>query len=464
MNSVAFALGIFGWHKFLMRLSSEAHMISSCRFINETQKDPFLSSYTPSKRALDVLVRGKILSGEEKPQDLLERVIRIIFFVESEFGTQPGEIKMMAEVFAEYMVEGYVVPGTPTLTNAGRHDMALSSCVVVPCDLREPDTEAEERICSYYKQNMGSGYHFTHCDDPVGLLTWVNDLSTKETATGNYERYIGNMGLLHVSHPRIKEFIEAKRYKEMKHFNISIDVSEDFMRRAEDGIAFVLLDGTEINAADLLEQMAENAWYNGDPGVIFLERMNNDNAVEEISKYVSTPPCAEMGLAEGETSQFGYINLHKFVRNRGTTVDIDYDKLKCVTQLLTRALDNAIEYSLPRYPAPVSADIARMKRKMGIGVCGLADMLIALKLPYDSQEARDQARDVLSFINYISKCTSVALAGQRGSCLAMNFPLVNKYVRGRYLEDKYMERPTRTVSSSDWEKLAHTIRTTRKLR
>jgi ribonucleoside-diphosphate reductase alpha chain len=105
-----------------------------------------------------------------------------------------------------------------------------------------------------------------------------------------------------------------------------------------------------------------------------------------------------------------------------------------------------------------------MKRKMGIGVCGLADMLIALRLPYDSQEARELARDVLSFINYISKCTSVALAEQRGSCLAMNFPLVNKYVRCRYLEDKYMERPTRTVSSRDWEKLAHTIRTTRKLR
>src|SRR5436305_14968891 len=124
----------------------------------------------------------------------------------------------------------------------------------------------------------------------------------------------------------------------MKYFNISIDVTEDFMRRAESGKSFILADGAEINASDLLEQMAENAWYNGDPGVIFLERMNNDNPVEEISKYVSTPPCAEMGLAEGETSQFGYINVHNFVKNRSTTADIDYDKLECVTQLLTRAL------------------------------------------------------------------------------------------------------------------------------
>ena len=91
---------------------------------------------------------------------------------------------------------------------------------------------------------------------------------------------------------------------------------------------------------------------------------------------------------------------------------------------IPRVLDNAIEYSLPHYPAPISAKIAHMKRKMGIGICGLADMLIALKLPYDSQEARDVARDVISFINYTSKCASVALANERGSCQAINFPLV----------------------------------------
>src|SRR2546421_1967406 len=447
-----------------MRPSSEAHMISSYRFINATQKHFLLPDFTPSKRALDVLILGNIISAEEKPQDLLERVITTIFSVEKDFGTQPREIETMAEAFAGYMVEGYVMPGSPALTNTACHDKALSSCVVIPVDLRELNADTEERICSYYRQNMGSGYQFTYYHDPIALLTWINDLSTKETSTGNYERYIGNMGLLHVSHPRIKEFIEAKRYKEMRYFNISIDVTEDFMRRAESGKTFILADGTEINSSDLLQQMVENAWHNGDPGLIFLERMNDDNPVEEMSKYVSTPPCAEMGLAEGETSQFGYINLHMFVRNQGTTVGIDYDKLKCITELLTRALDNAIEYSLPRYPVSVSADIARMKRKMGIGVCGLADMLIALKLPYDSQEARDLARDVLSFINYVSKCTSVALAEQRGSCLAMNFPLVNKYINGRLLEEKYMEHPTRTVSSRDWEKLASTIRTTRKLR
>jgi ribonucleoside-diphosphate reductase alpha chain len=432
--------------------------------MNRTSSAFNLPNYAPPGNALEVLIRGAILSEEEKPQDLLERVISTIFSVENEFGTQPDCIKEMAEELAEYMVEGYVMLGTPTLTNAGRHNMALSSCVVIPVNLQELNADTEELICSYYQQNMGSGFQFMPYDDPVALLSWINDLSVRETASGTYERYIGNMGLLHVSHPRIREFIEAKRHKEIRHFNISVDVTEDFMGRAENGMPFVLTDGAEIDAAELFQCMAENAWYNGDPGLIFLERMNNDNSIAEISRYVSTPPCAEMGLAEGETSQFGYINLHRFVKNMGTTAAIDYDKLERVTQLLTRALDNAIEYSLPRYPTSVSADIARLKRKMGIGVCGLADMLIALKYPYDSQEARNMARDVLSFINYISKCTSVALADQRGSCLAMNFPLINKYISGRFLEDKYMEHPTRTVSAHDWEKLAHTIRTTRKLR
>lgn len=421
-------------------------------------------SYAPSKRAWEVLTHGKIVAKDETPQQLLERVITTIFSVEDEFGVQSEETKKVAEEFAECMITGCVILGTPTLTNAGRQNAALSSCAIIPVDLRKLNATTEEQILSYYKQNMGTGFTFTSYDDPVAILNWLNELAARETATEQYERYIGNMGILHISHPRVKAFIEAKHDKDMKHFNISIDVSEDFMRRAENAMPFYLADGTRVDAAALLEQMAENAWYNGDPGLIFLERMNHDNALAEISKYVSTPPCAEMGLAEGETSQFGYLNLRNFVRRSGKAVTVDYDKVECVTTLLTRALDNAIEYSMQRYPTSVSRDIARLKRKMGIGVCGLADMLIALKLPYDSQEARNVARDVLSFVNYTSKRTSVALAEQRGSCLAMSFPTANKYISGHFLEEKYAQYPTRTVSSQDWEQLANIIRATGKLR
>ena len=345
-----------------------------------------LPHYAPSGRALEVLVRGRILSEKETPQNLIERVIFTLFSVEHVFGTDAAESKKLAEKFAEYMTEGYAILGTPTLTNAGRYEEnALSSCAMIPVDLRVLDTTAENQILSYYRQNMGAGFEFSKYHDPVALLTWINKLAARESATGKYDRYIGNMGLLSVLHPTIKDFIEAKRHKGMRHFNISVNVTEEFMRRVEDEGAFTLADGKAVYASDLLQMMAENAWLSGDPGLIFLDRMNKDNPLESMSKYtyVTTPPCAEIGLAEGETCHFGYVNLRNFIQKRGNTVGIDYEKLRDVIQLLTRVLDNAIEYSLFRYPAPINTHISQMTRSMALGVCGLADVFLAYKFPYD---------------------------------------------------------------------------------
>ena len=315
---------------------------------------------------------------------------------------------------------------------------------------------------------MGSGFEFSEHEDPMALLNWLNELSARETATGKYERYIGNMGTLHVNHPHIREFIDAKRYNEMAYFNISVNVTEEFMERAKGGELFRLSNELEVSAAELLQLMAESAWQGGEPGLIFLERMNKDNPLSEMSgyRYTTTPPCAEMGLVKGETCHFGYINLYKFIKRSGSAVMMDYDKLREATRSLTRALDNAIEYSLGNYPVRISADIAQMKRKIGIGICGLADLLIVQKLRYDSEEARRLARDILSFVNYVSKWASVELANERGSCMAMAYPDTNKYLSGHYLEGKYAEtmKPTRTVSSDEWRELADTIRSTRKLR
>ena len=423
-----------------------------------------LPPFKPSRRVRDILVSGRIMHTGEDPQQLLERVVRALFTLEDGLGIDLRDTQRAAEEFAELIVDGYLMPGMPTVMNAGHH-RALSSCVVAPVDLRKR-TVAEDMIVSYYRQNMGSGFDFTEYEDPVGLLNWLNGLSAQETATGQYTRFIGNMGTLHVSHPRIREFVDAKRQNEgISHFNISIDVPEDFINKAENGETFVLADGSEISAADLLQRMAENAWHTGDPGLMFLDRMNRDNPIAELSRYIATPPCGEMGLAPGETCQFGYINLAKFVGfDADGTVRFDYSKLEAVVQLLTRALDNAIEYSVPYFPTSQSRDVSLMKRKIGIGVCGMADMLIAHGLAYDSREARNLARDILSFVNFISKRTSVVLAEQRGSCLAMNYQSGNRYVTGSFLETKYGRKPTRTVSATDWWQLAKTIRDTGNLR
>src|SRR3989344_3397410 len=133
-----------------------------------------------------------------------------------------------------------------------------------------------------------------------------------------------------------------------------------------------------------------------------MDRMNHDNPLAAVSPYISTPPCGEMGLSSGETCQFGYLNVAKFVCTDGIgNVNGDYGKLQEVIYLMTRVLDNSVEYSLSRYPDPISSDIARLKRKIGIGVCGLSDLFLAHNLPYDTEEACVLARDVLSYINYI---------------------------------------------------------------
>jgi len=404
------------------------------------------------------MAEGETLSG------FFERVISALFSVEQQFGTPAAETKRVAEAFAGLMVENYVMPGTPLLTNAGRNEAALSSCVVLPFELRAYDAESERTICAYYRQNMGAGFDFTPYKDPLALLCWLNELCVRESATGLYDRYIGNMGMLHISHPCVAEFSAAKRWRNLKHFNISIDVSEAFMQRAQQGESFELANRQRINAAELLRHIAEHAWLNGDPGLLFLERMNRDNPVSALSSYAGTPPCAEMGLAGGETCHFGYINLSKLVRSNGEHVELDYDMLGRVTILLTRVLDNAVEYSLARFPADLSRDIAMQNRKIGIGVCGLAEMLLAFGLPYDAPEARLLARDVLSFITFKSKWASVELAEQRGSCLAMQERSLNRYLNGSHLEEKYGARPTNTVTAADWEELARRIRETGHLR
>mgnify|MGYP002813282764 CR=1 FL=1 len=420
-----------------------------------------MREFETSARVNEMLARGKILAPGESPQHMFERVMDRLFSIESTWGIDLGETQRNKDIFADYMLQSAISPGSPTLTNAGRSEndnTTLSSCVVIPVDLRKLD-EAAGKIRSYYKQNMGSGFDFTPYDDPVGLLLWLNDLSAKETATGDYDRYIGNMGSLHVSHPRIREFIRAKRDTSIKHFNISVDVSDEFMSAAIEHGVYRLADDTRIDASRLLEEIAESAQHNGDPGLISLERMNRDNPVQIISPYTSTPPCSEMGLAPGETCQFGYINLLKFVTPDG----IDFAKLSDAATIMTRALDNAIEISRSGYPDEESQQLAVLKRKIGIGVCGLADTFIQLGISYESEQGRMLARDMLACINYATKVASVRLAEQRGSCGAMADRKNNKYYHG-FIESRYAMNPTSSVSQSEWEKLAEYINRTGKLR
>jgi len=416
--------------------------------------------YQVTEYAHQVLVKAKILAPGETPQQMFERVVNTLFEVEKEFNTPLEETLREKEHFAEFIAGKAFTPGTPTLNNAGRADhadSALSSCAIIPVDLRKKD-EAVEKIRAYYRQNMGSGFDFTPYEDPVGLLVWLNELSAQETATGKYDRYIGNMGNLHVSHPKIREFIRLKRERCLPHFNLSVDVDEDFMEAAINGRQYALKDGTVLEATHLLREIAQNAWSSGDPSIINLERMNRDNPLINLLPYTTTPPCSEMGMATGETCQFGYINIAYFIKPGG----MNYPLLEAATRSITRALDNAVEISAKHYPDQLSSRIARFKRKIGIGLSGIADTFLYYDIPYDSDQARQLVKDVASFVNYTSKVASVELAERRGSCEAMNNHKENRYYR-RYLENRY-GNGSGTVSAQNWERLGEHIRKTGQLR
>lgn len=415
--------------------------------------------FSPNERITTMLKKQRIIDEDETPHQMMVRVIETIFSVED--GTiDKNKLEKMKLQLADYIVNGLAILGTPTLTNAGRNkESALSSCVVIPTDLRNKE-EATKTIKLYYKQNMGSGFDFTPYSNPLAMLKWINNLSAEETATGLYDRYIGNMGSLHISHPQIEEFIDAKKEDGViKHFNISVDINDEFMSTVKKKGKFRLSNGKVIDARDLFHKIAENAWKTGDPGVLFLDRMNADNPVSYVGRYVSTPPCGEMGLTEGETCQFGYVNLAKFTEN-GV---IDLEKLSEVTKLMVRCLDNAIEYSIKRYPTSVSTQIALKKRKVGIGVCGLADALIQSNIAYDSTQGTKFAREILSFINYTSKIESVKLAKERGSCLSMMDKNENLYYKD-FLSKKYASEGTSTVSGNQWQALSDEIKNTGLLR
>lgn len=416
--------------------------------------------YKPSSAAYRVLVNGKIIAPGETPQHMFERVADALFAVERKMGIPLDETKKAKFQFAQFMAEKTFTPGTPTLTNAGRkgyENSALCSCALIPVDLKKRQTSAK-MIKAYYKQNMGSGFDLTPYADPLKLLIWLNNLSTSETATGKYDRYIGNMANLHISHPRIKDFVEAKTKRRLMFFNLSVIINDTFMNAARDGKIFTTIDGSKISARNLLKLLSQSAWTCGDPSVINLERMNKNNPISDIAPYVSAPPCAEMGLSDGETCQFAYINISKFATNKG----IDYKKLGAVIRIVTRALDNAVEIGLDNFPHPKSSEIARLKRKIGIAASGLADTLLYYNLPYNSNKARQLARNILSFITYTSKMASVELAKSRGSCEAMKMKTNNKYYK-TYLEDRY-GLGTDTVSKKQWHQLAKHIRTTGELR
>lgn len=430
------------------------------------------STFQPSPLAEKVLREGKILAPQETPKHMMERVVGTLFAVEAKFNTDPAELKNVAHEFGTYLDAGLCIMSTPILTNAGRYDnKPLSACTVPLIDWKKETQEMVKiKIDSLHQDGMGTGFNLDELEDPVAILQMLNKIAVEGAKSNKEDRPVGNIAILSINHPKIIEFIEAKKNADLRaekwNFNISVSVDDSFMKALFNKADYKLRNGTTVSAQELMEKIAQNVHLCGDPGFLFLSRVNQGNPTPGVGEYLSVAPCGEVGLAAGESCQFGYINIGKFLISQPNSMPIiDFKKLEQVTRLMVRALDNALEVSIDKYAFEEQSEIMKMKRKIGVGICGLADLFIKSGIPYADEQARIIAQDIMAFINYHSKDESHELAKTRGSFGAMALESGCKYNENPgFIEQRFGSITTQHISTDMWRTLDKKIRDTKLLR
>ena len=390
-----------------------------------------------SENAVTVLKRrylrkdsqGKVI---ETPEKMFRRVAQHIAKAEKNYGADDERVKDVEETFYDLMTQVIFLPNSPTLMNAGRRLGQLAACFVLPVeDSMEGIFGALRNAAMIHKSGGGTGFSFSRlrpkdsnvgttggvASGPVSFMKIFNT-ATEQVKQGGTRRG-ANMAILRVDHPDVVEFIHSKSNdRELNNFNISVGVTDAFMEAAAAQQDYDLLDPRDkqptgrLNAAEVYEALVTQAWKTGDPGIIFLDRMNADNPTPALGEIESTNPCGEQPLLPMEACNLGSVNLAKFVVESASGPAVDYPRLKEAIGWSVRFLDNTIDMS--RYPLPEITEMVRGNRKIGLGVMGFADMLFQLGIPYNSEEALQAAEEVMHFIQEACHETSEMLAQERG--------------------------------------------------
>lgn len=377
------------------------------------------------KRYLKKDSRGRVL---ETPTDLFRRVARTIASAEKKY---PALLppKIAEEKFFSMLANLEFLPNSPTLMNAGRSLGQLSACFVLPVgDSIKEIFDAVKYTALIHQSGGGTGFSFSKirpagdivsttsgkASGPVSFMR-VFDETTNQIKQGGTRRG-ANMGILDVTHPDIESFISCKEDgKSFPNFNISVAITEDFIKKVKRNQKYSLINPRtgkttkKIPARKIFEKITELAWKNGEPGIIFIDRINRANPTPKIGRIESTNPCGEQPLLPYESCNLGSINLTKMVTEKG---EIDWKKLSDRIFWAVRFLDNVIDTNI--YPLEEIKKMTLANRKIGLGVMGFADLLLLLGIPYDSQKAIKLAEKLMRFISQEGHKASIVLAKERG--------------------------------------------------
>lgn len=378
----------------------------------------------------------------ETPKDMFWRVARVIASEDHKYGATEEEVTNRARQFYKMMSQGYWEPNSPTLMNAGRPLGQLSACFVLPIsdtmsNGKDGIYDTLRNMALIHQSGGGTGFSFSRlrpsgsivksttgvASGPVSFMT-LYDASTNVVKQGGTRRG-ANMGILRVDHPDIKEFINCKQdTSQITNFNISVAVTDEFMRAVRDGDSYDLRDprahvetDETLDAREVFDEVVEQAWATGEPGLFFIDEANRDNPVPQLGSYEATNPCGEQCLLPYDVCNLGSLNLAKFAKHDIEAIDdldgaLDWDRMREYIHLGVRFLDNVIDAN--RYPLDRIEDLAHRIRRIGHGVMGWADMLIKLGVPYDSDLALEVADRVARFFKEESHRASQKLAEERG--------------------------------------------------